>query len=155
MNIRVIFLANKLPEWLSAAITSYLQRLRPPFAVDFYCVKPKKFSDNVQIEQRMQQQADSIFARVAANSRVIMLDRRGKYLTSEAVAERYTSFLAEGTHISVLIGGPDGFTAEHLTFADEVWSLSALTLPHGLVQLLFVEQTYRAMTILQKHPYHK
>ena len=71
------------------------------------------------------------------------------------MAKCYADFLANGINPALLIGGPEGFAEQDLTAADQVWSLSRLTLPHALAQLLLLEQTYRAMTILQRHPYHK
>ncbi len=69
------------------------------------------------------------------------------------------SWLAErmrdGRPLALLIGGPDGRAPEPLARADRRWSLSPLTLPHGLVRVLVAEQLYRAMSMLAGHPYHR
>jgi len=63
--------------------------------------------------------------------------------------------LAAGHDLSFLIGGPDGHAPPVLARAQETWSLSRLTLPHALVRVVFIEQIYRAVTILDGHPYHR
>jgi 23S rRNA (pseudouridine1915-N3)-methyltransferase len=60
-----------------------------------------------------------------------------------------------GQDIALLIGGPDGLTAELLNKTDEHWSLSNLTFPHPLVRIIVAEQLYRAWTITENHPYHR
>ena len=155
MQIRIISLANKLPEWLVAASQSYLQRFKYPFAVDILPVKLKQWSGALSVEQRIEQQTRTLFACVPKGNTIVLLDSLGEQLDSQGLSDRYADFLASGVNISILIGGPDGFARKHLTDANQVWSLSRLTLPHALAQLLLLEQTYRAMTILQRHPYHK
>ena len=61
----------------------------------------------------------------------------------------------ESASLCFVIGGPDGVSAACRERADFVWSLSALTLPHGLARVLFAEQLYRAWTLLSGHPYHR
>ena len=58
-------------------------------------------------------------------------------------------------HVAMMIGGPDGFTDDIRDDADQLWSLSGLTLPHGLVRVVLTEQIYRAWTIVDGHPYHR
>ena len=61
----------------------------------------------------------------------------------------------EGRDAAFLIGGPDGLAAAIRQEADWLWSLSPLTLPHGLVRVVLAEQLYRAHSILKNHPYHR
>jgi 23S rRNA (pseudouridine1915-N3)-methyltransferase len=65
------------------------------------------------------------------------------------------SRLQQGRDLVFLVGGPDGFAPEIAQRADERWSLSPLTLPHALVRVLWIEQIYRAVTLLDGHPYHR
>jgi 23S rRNA (pseudouridine1915-N3)-methyltransferase len=60
-----------------------------------------------------------------------------------------------GRNVALLVGGPDGLAPGCLEAADWRWSLSPLTLPHGLVRVLVAEQLYRAWTLLAGHPYHR
>ena len=63
--------------------------------------------------------------------------------------------LRDGGNIAFLIGGPDGLMPACQERATRSWSLSALTLPHGLVRVVFAEQLYRAASLLAGHPYHR
>ncbi|MCH6572745.1 MAG: 23S rRNA (pseudouridine(1915)-N(3))-methyltransferase RlmH, partial [Proteobacteria bacterium] len=61
----------------------------------------------------------------------------------------------DGRNVALLIGGPDGLSAACLQKAEFKLSLSALTLPHGMVRVLLAEQIYRAWSLLHNHPYHR
>ena len=63
--------------------------------------------------------------------------------------------MLRGQDIALLVGGPDGLSESARQAASEMWSLSALTLPHPLVRILVAEQLYRAWSILRNHPYHR
>lgn len=95
--------------------------------------------------------------RAAAEADVrIVLDERGKSLTSEALAAWIKARRDAGAKATaLLIGGPDGHGAQTLGAADLKLSLGALTLPHGLARIVVAEQLYRAATIIAGHPYHR
>lgn len=96
-----------------------------------------------------------ILARIGADERVVLLDERGSRLTSRQLAVRLSEWQADGRDLCFVIGGPDGVSPGCRERADFVWSLSDLTLPHGLARVLFAEQMYRAWTVLTGHPYHR
>lgn len=86
----------------------------------------------------------------------IVLDERGKSLTSPAFAEVLRKHLDGATpEVSFLIGGPDGHAATMREKAGLVLSMGAMTWPHRLARVLLFEQIYRAVTILVNHPYHR
>lgn len=82
-------------------------------------------------------------------ARLVVLDERGRELTSE----RFARLLAEPT--AFVIGGAEGLSAALKDRADVLLRLSSLTLPHALAQVLLLEQLYRAATLLTGHPYHR
>ncbi|GAB6877413.1 23S rRNA (pseudouridine(1915)-N(3))-methyltransferase RlmH [Thermaerobacter litoralis] len=85
----------------------------------------------------------------------VALDRRGRSLTSEEVAEWLNQRLVAGdSRLAFLIGGPLGLAAPVLERARERWSLSHLTFPHQMVPVILLEQLYRAFRILRGEPYH-
>ena len=87
--------------------------------------------------------------------KLVLLDRRGDALSSEGLAAWLGSLREAGVRaVSFVIGDADGFSEAYLAHADRVLSLSAMTLPHRIAQLVLVEQLYRAGTILAHHPYH-
>jgi 23S rRNA (pseudouridine1915-N3)-methyltransferase len=71
------------------------------------------------------------------------------------LAERMTGWLSNGRDVALIIGGADGLHASIKQKADWLWSLSKLTMPHGMVRVMLAEQLYRAHTVIQNHPYHR
>ena len=76
-------------------------------------------------------------------------------MTSPALATRLAGWLADARDLGFVIGGPDGVSAACRDRANSIWSLSNLTLPHGLARVLFAEQMYRAWSLQVGHPYHR
>ena len=83
------------------------------------------------------------------------MDERGSAWSSKELARRMTDWRRDGRDIVLLVGGADGLSAACHARAQQSWSLSAATLPHGLVRVLIAEQIYRAWTQLSGHPYHR
>jgi 23S rRNA (pseudouridine1915-N3)-methyltransferase len=86
--------------------------------------------------------------------KLVLLDARGKQLSSEELAELLTREQRNAVPLLFAIGGADGFGDEARQQAGFVLSLGKMTLPHELARIVLVEQLYRAFTILKKHPYH-
>jgi 23S rRNA (pseudouridine1915-N3)-methyltransferase len=61
----------------------------------------------------------------------------------------------DGRDVALCVGGPDGLAPAVKSGAEALWSLSPLTLPHGLVRVIVAEAVYRAWSLLQGHPYHR
>ena len=89
------------------------------------------------------------------NAHIIALDERGKAPTSVELAEHLRGWQQNGTHPCFIIGGADGMTDSLKQRAHLMLRLSSLTLPHGMVRVLLTEQLYRAVSILNNHPYHR
>ena len=86
---------------------------------------------------------------------VVLLDSRGKQLTSEEFASFIESHQSRGTQMMLFAVGPaDGFSETALQIANQLLSLGKMTLPHELARVVLLEQLYRAFTILKGHPYH-
>jgi 23S rRNA (pseudouridine1915-N3)-methyltransferase len=93
--------------------------------------------------------SDKLKSAISKNIRIVVLDERGKDLTTIQFAELLTSETA------FVIGGPDGLDAQVKKDAGMLLRLSSLTLPHALAQVVLLEQIYRAATLLVGHPYHR
>ncbi len=108
------------------------------------------------VKTRMSDEAERLSARVPDGAHVILLDARGKGMTSEDFADMLGALRDAGTKDLVLvIGGPDGLgplprirAGRSLAFGPQTW-------PHLLVRAMAAEQIYRAFTILAGHPYHR
>jgi 23S rRNA (pseudouridine1915-N3)-methyltransferase len=86
--------------------------------------------------------------------KLILLDSRGKQLSSEELAEFLEREQINANPLAFAIGGSDGFSEEARCHAGFTLSLGKMTLPHELARVVLVEQLYRAFTILKNHPYH-
>lgn len=108
------------------------------------------------IKARMEQEAERLAARVPEGAHVVLLDAKGKGMTSEDFADMLGALRDAGTRdIAFVIGGPDGLaplpgkkSGRSLAFGPQTW-------PHLLVRAMLAEQVYRALTILAGHPYHR
>lgn len=86
----------------------------------------------------------------------IVLDERGRAMSSADFARALAARRDDGVKaMAILLGGPDGHSAEMSAGAGLTLSLGPMTLPHGLARVVLVEQIYRAITILSGHPYHR
>ena len=107
-------------------------------------------------EERKREEAAGLTARIAPGSPVILLDERGKSVSSPVFAEQIGKMVEGGIPSLVYaIGGPDGFDAGYRAHAAQVLSFGSATLPHQLLRVVLAEQIYRACTILAHHPYHR
>ncbi len=134
---------------------TYLRRLVPPLEIVVHEISPAKRSKTKSIPQLKTQEGQELLNRIPEHSHVVALDEQGKTWTSVELAQQLQYWLRLGKPTALLIGGPDGLAKECLQRAQQCWSLSSLTLPHGLARLLVVEQLYRAQSILANHPYHR
>lgn len=109
-----------------------------------------------EVKARMAEEAERLAARVPEGAHVILLDARGKGMTSEDFAETLGALRDAGTRdMAFVIGGPDGLAplpgiraGRSLAFGPQTW-------PHLMVRAMLSEQVYRALTILAGHPYHR
>jgi 23S rRNA (pseudouridine1915-N3)-methyltransferase len=107
-------------------------------------------------ETRMVEEAIALANMIPEKSAIVVLDRRGESLTSDAIAARLRRWQDGGrTTASFLIGGPDGVADSLTDRAALRLAFGAATWPHQLVRIMLLEQIYRALTILSGHPYHR
>ena len=85
----------------------------------------------------------------------MVLDETGKLVTTQGLSQRLTKWREGGYDVALVIGSADGTSAALKKNAQWLWSLSPLTLPHGLARVVLAEQLYRAWSLLGNHPYHR
>lgn len=110
---------------------------------------------NADIARCIQQEGDALLGKLTGREVAVALDERGATFTTQQLAERIERYRLEGQNLTLLVGGPDGLSDLCRDRVDAVWSLSSLTLPHPLVRIIVAEQCYRALSIIQGHPYHR
>ena len=108
------------------------------------------------VKARQKLESEELIKKVSDKAVLIALDERGKVLDSQKFSKLLANIRDKGTRELVLVlGGPDGHGEGLLQRADIKLSLSAMTMPHGLARVVLAEQVYRALTILDNHPYHR
>jgi len=113
-----------------------------------------KNSRNLTMKEVMEKEGQTLLKRLKPGDYVILLDERGKQFHSISFAEYLNSLEGTVNQLVFVIGGPYGFSEEVYERADALLSLSLLTFSHQLVRVIFMEQLYRAFTILKGEPYH-
>ena len=155
MKLHIIAVGQKMPDWINAGYAEYAKRMPKETSLHLIEIKPEKRSSGKTVEQMKSQERDRILACIPLNSEIWALDERGEQLTTLGVAEHLRKTLGTGRNICFIIGGADGLHDHIKSRGDKIFSLSRLTLPHGLVRVLLVEQLYRAWSVTQNHPYHR
>lgn len=113
-----------------------------------------KNTRNLSMKEVMQKEGEMILKKLKPGDYMVLLDERGKEFSSIAFAEYMNGLEGRVNHLLFVIGGPYGFSEEVYRRADAKVSLSKLTFSHQLIRLVFMEQIYRAYTILKGEPYH-
>lgn len=155
MKLSIITVGSKMPSWVTEGYEEYAKRLPRDLKPTMIELPLAVRSKNSNIDKIKQQEGEQILAAIPKGATPIMLDVKGKSLSTEVLANKMSQWQMDGRDACLVIGGPDGLSQAALAAASEKWSLSGLTLPHPLVRVVLIEQLYRAWTINQNHPYHK
>ena len=155
MHIRLLAVGDRQPTWVDDAFDTYATRLPREwqFLLDEMPTARRQKNDNSR--QAMEAESKAILGRLRQGEQVVLLDERGRQLDSKGLAGKLSDWQADGRDLCFIIGGPDGVSEACKQRADFSWSLSNLTLPHGLARVLFAEQLYRAWSLQTGHPYHR
>lgn len=154
MLLRLISAGTRMPAWVNAGFEEYAQRLQADYRLELKEIALGQRSGN-NTAQAVAKEGERMQAAIPARAFVVALQVTGKSLTSEQLAQFLQTRARDGRDVAFLIGGPDGIAAELDARADLRWSLSALTLPHGMARVMVAEALYRAVSIVKGHPYHR
>ena len=157
MKFRIVAVGRKMPAWISAGFNEYAQRMPRASRIELIEIKPatRASAGAKPVQQWLAMEAQRIRAALPARSLKVVLDERGQLLTTADVARRIERWQQDGQDVAFVIGGADGTAHELRQEADLLLALSPLTLPHGLCRVMLAEQLYRAVSLLQGHPYHR
>ncbi len=155
MRARLIAVGERMPAWVAEGLAEYRKRLSRALPLELIEIKPGLRGKGRDPARALGGEGAALLATVPGNACVIVLDGRGEAWSSEALARQLSAWRMAGRDLAFLIGGPEGHAPPVLQRADRCWSLGPLTLPHMLVRLIVAEQLYRAVSILDGHPYHR
>jgi 23S rRNA (pseudouridine1915-N3)-methyltransferase len=154
MRVSLVAVGQRMPGWVQQGFGEYAQRLQSRLPLQLVEV-PAVRRGSGDVARAMEEEGRRLLAAVKPDHHVVALDERGRQRGSVEFSQWLGQRLQDGRDLSFLVGGADGFAPAVLQRANERWSLSALTLPHALVRVVFAEQLYRAVTLLDGHPYHR
>lgn len=155
MNIKLIAVGKTDNPALQQLISTYEKRLSYYINFDLQLLPDIKNSKSLSEEQQKIKEGELILSYIEPSHHLILLDERGKEYTSIAFADELQKKMNSGIkQLTFVIGGPYGFSQAIYQRANSKLSLSKLTFSHQMIRLFFVEQLYRAFTILRNEPYH-
>jgi 23S rRNA (pseudouridine1915-N3)-methyltransferase len=143
-----------MPDWVETASQDFIKRLPAEIRIDNKLLPLIKRGKNPDIARIVRDESRKLLAAVPDNNRIIVLDVRGKQVTTEGLSTMLEDWMQQGQDVAIIIGGPDGVSDEVLQ-AGQRLSFSSLTFPHPLVKVILLEQIYRAWSIITNHPYHR
>jgi len=155
MKITFLTIGKTEDAYLKEGIDKYVKRLKHYTRLIIVDIDELKNAKTLTKEQQKAKEAELILKKISPLDHVILLDENGTQLTSQQFAA-YIDKKALGSvaHLVFVVGGPYGFDTSVYQRADDKISLSAMTFSHQMVRLFFVEQLYRAFTIIKGEPYH-
>ena len=154
MKIRLLLVGKTTDARFVSLIDDYHNRLKHyvPFSLE---VLPElRNAKSLSEEQQKTAEGEMILKAVSTAEEMILLDEHGKEFRSMEFSEYLQKKMSAGRDIVFVVGGPYGFSEAVYARANGKISLSKMTFSHQMVRLFFVEQIYRAMTILRHEPYH-
>jgi 23S rRNA (pseudouridine1915-N3)-methyltransferase len=155
MRLTIVCVGHKMPAWIRSGYGEYEKRLPPELRIELLELKPEERTSGKTVEKARALEGERILAAIPAGATVYALDEKGRAVTTQGLAVLLAGWMRDAAHPAFVIGGADGLSDEVKARADKLVSLSAMTLPHGLVRVLLAEQLYRAWSILANHPYHR
>jgi 23S rRNA (pseudouridine1915-N3)-methyltransferase len=154
----LVAVGHRMPDWVRAGFEEYARRMPREAQLNIKEIKPTARgtdASDAAISRVLAQEHERIAAALPAGCYKVVLDERGVSLATAALVARIEQWRRAGRDVAFVIGGADGTAPELRKEADFLWSLSSLTLPHGLVRVILAEQLYRAVSLLRGHPYHR
>jgi 23S rRNA (pseudouridine1915-N3)-methyltransferase len=154
MRLQIIAVGTKMPQWTEMAFSEYAKRFSREFPLKLTEIPMPKRS-RTTVDRYISEEGTAMLAAIPQKSITVALDERGKLWSTAELAKQIDHFQNNTPQLNFLIGGPDGLAKTCFEKAQIQWSLSPLTLAHPFVRILLVEQLYRAISILNNHPYHR
>lgn len=155
MKTILLVVGRTVEQHYITAINDYVQRTKHFTPFDMEVIPELKNTKSLSMEQQKEKEADLIIKALQPGDVVVLLDEHGKEMRSMEFAEYMKRKMnTVNKRLVFIIGGPYGFAEKVYEAAHEKISMSKMTFSHQMIRLIFVEQIYRAMTILNGGPYH-
>ena len=155
MKITLLAIGKTNAKYLQEGIEQYTKRLGHYIPFELKILPDVKNTKSLTTDKQKEMEGQMFLAAIGQGDWVTLLDERGKEFTSREFANYIDKKMVTiPKNLIFIIGGPYGFSQEMYNRANEKLSLSKMTFSHEMIRLFFIEQIYRAMTILKGEPYH-
>lgn len=155
MKIKLLVIGKTDENYLQSGIDIFLKRIPHYVPFELKIIPDIKNTRKLSEEQQKEKEGELILQQLVNSDFLILLDENGKESSSVEFARFLEKKMLAGTkQLVFVIGGPYGFTQKVYSRANEKRSLSQMTFSHQMVRLIFLEQLYRAFTIIKGEPYH-
>ena len=155
MKIVLLVVGKTVGKELTTLISDYAGRVTHYIPFEMVTIPELKNTKSLSVEQQKQTEGELIMKQLQSSDYVVLLDERGKEMRSvdfaEWVEKRQQTV---GKRLVFIIGGPYGVSKDVYDRKQEMLSVSKMTFSHQMIRLIFIEQLYRAMTIIKNEPYH-
>jgi len=155
MKVTLVCIGKTDEPYIRAGMEKFLSRLKHYVNFNSVIIPDLKNSKHLSVDQQRAGEAVLLLKQISPSDHVVLLDERGREYRSVDFAD-YLNKLMVGSiqHLVFVVGGPYGFDEAVYRRANGQMSLSKMTFSHQMVRLFFVEQLYRAFSILRNEPYH-
>ncbi len=155
MKILLLVVGKTSEKWLQEGINEYATRINNYAKFDIQIITDLKHRGKIDTESLKKQEGNKILMAIDEKDLIILLDENGKnYRSTEFASIIEKNYAITSKRVVFVIGGAFGFCDSIYKRANNIISLSKMTFSHQIVRLLFVEQLYRAFTIIKNEPYH-
>ena len=155
MVVEIWSVGKENESFIDSGLSYYFQKTRPWNPVELMLLKVPRKAVTADVARMKVLEEEMILKRLQPHHYLILLDERGKMLTSPQWAHQFQQCMNQGVKtLVILIGGAFGVSDAVKKKAQQCWSLSGLVFPHQLVRLIVAEQVYRSFSILNNSPYH-
>ena len=155
MKITLLAIGKTNAKYLQEGIEQYIKRLSHYIPFEFKILPDVKTTKGLTQEKQKEMEGQMFLNCIQSGDVVVLLDEKGKEMTSREFSVYLDKkMVTVAKNLIFVIGGPYGFSQEIYNRANEKLSLSKMTFSHERIRMFFIEQIYRAMTILKGEPYH-
>ena len=155
MQIQILAVGQKMPQWVETACSDYLKRMPREIDIQVCAIPLAQRKAKNSVENYRLQETTQIIKKLTPDSFNIALDERGKQWSSSEWSQQLEHWMQHYPRVNLVIGGPDGLDDKCRAACQQTTSLGRMTIPHALARVVLIEQLYRAWSILNSHPYHR
>ncbi|KGI61485.1 putative rRNA large subunit m3Psi methyltransferase RlmH [Prevotella sp. DNF00663] len=154
MKTELLVVGKTVNKHFIAGIEDYTERISHYMPFEMTVIPELKNTKSLTEEQQKEREGELLLRRFQPGDTVVLLDEHGKEFRSIEFARWIAKKQSTARKLFFVVGGPYGFSPAVYQRADEKISLSQMTFSHQMIRLIFVEQIYRACTIIKGEPYH-